>query len=136
MTPLYRFLNSRLRAQFSWSHDNCCFFTCDWIMEIRGVDPAQDDRVTFDDMASCARVTGYFRDPVGVYGGRLAAVGIHRSERLAAGDVGLVNVPGERWPVAGIFTGRAWVFLGQDGLSTWRPETVHVLATWGVGYEA
>ncbi|MFY0620036.1 DUF6950 family protein [Shimia sp.] len=135
MNDLYRELHRWMAMPFDWTDANCAFCVADWIKQVRGVDPAAADRFTFADMASCQRATGFFSDPVGVFAERIEAAGLTRGNELKAGDVGILEVAGERTALAGVFTGSSWAFKGPNGTTTRRPDQVRVLAFWSVGYE-
>ncbi len=135
MDDLTRELNRWMATPFDWTEMNCCFVVADWINAVRGIDPAEGDRWMFDDMGSCQRATGYFSDPVGVFGARMEAVGIKRGNELKRGDVGVLKLSDQRHPIPGVFTGKSWAFKGPDGTTSRHPRTVEVLAFWSLGYE-
>lgn len=136
MSPLYQEINSWLSTPFDWATANCAFVAADWVLRVRGVDPAARWRWTFDDAGSCQRATGFFSDPVSVVDAALAEVHIQRGNDLRAGDVGVLMLWGVARPVVGIWTGIAWAMKGPDGATTRAPATVEVLAFWDVGYDA
>lgn len=41
---------------FDWARNNCCFFACDWISRLCGIDPAADFRDQVDSALSAARI--------------------------------------------------------------------------------
>ena len=55
---LYRFIESKRRMPFAWASNDCCLFTCDWLLELTGIDPAAKLglRGTYDSALSAARV--------------------------------------------------------------------------------
>ena len=134
MTPVYAELHRWMGQPFVWGETNCCFVLGDWIARVRGVDPFAGDRFTFTDPGSCQRATGYFSDPLGVIGARMAAAGLEPVTAPATGDVALVRVPDERHPVGALWTGLSWAMKGPRGVSTRHPAQVQVLAIWGVDY--
>lgn len=136
MTPLYAELNRWMSLPFIWGETDCIMVLCDWINAVRGVDPAVNDRFTYDDAGSCQRATRYFTDPVGTLDSRFAPAGIKRGNYLRPGDIGLIQLPDQRHPVGGIWTGEIWGCKGPAGTVTRHPSMVEVLAFWSVGYEA
>ncbi len=127
-------LNKWMTEPFTWETHNCCFLAGRWVAQVVGFDPSESDHFTFDDMGSCQRTTGWFRDPVGTFDKRAVVAGLPRTDTPRRGDVGVIKVPDERHPVAGIFTGQSWAFKTQNGVKSWAPKTVEPLAVWSVNF--
>lgn len=134
MTPLYAHLNDWRGKPFVWGETDCACFIASWVARSGYADPMAADRWTYTCEGECTRTTGYRRDPVGVVGARLAAVGVARGNELRAGDVGVVEISGR--PVCAIFGGPWWAVKGPDGVTTLAPRLVRMLAFWSVGYDA
>lgn len=132
MHPVYLEINRWLAQPFDWATMNCAFAACDWVLRATGRDPAEADRMTFDDMAGCARATGYFRDPVGTVADRMERAGFRRGNALRTGDLGVLRLPDLRHPVVGVWTGTSWAVKAPEGATTRAPALVTVLAFWNV----
>lgn len=138
MTPLFRMLHSWKVQPFIWGHSDCATCVADWVHQVHGVDPIEDVRGLYDDLASCERVTGFIRRPIETMDKHLAPLGIVRGNDLKAGDVGVITniADPKRQAVAALWTGTAWAGKSQGGCMTLSPEIVEVQAFWSVGYEA
>ncbi|MGR3452873.1 DUF6950 family protein [Pseudooceanicola sp.] len=136
MTPVYAELNRWMATPFTWESANCWFVLGDWIKTVRGVDPAAGDRFTFEGMGECQRVTAYFSDPIGTVDARMSAAGISRGNSLCMGDVALIRVADQSYPVGALWTGDCWGCKGPSGVTTIRPDQADLLAFWSIGYEA
>lgn len=140
MTPLYQELHRWAGIPFIWGETDCFLCCCDWIKRVRGVDPAQDLRGTYDSRGSAQKETNYLRDPIGSIEKYLATIGgLERSDDLRKGDLGLIHIresDGRISPFAAIWLGTAWACKGPDGTTTIDGKAVGVLAAWSVGYEA
>jgi hypothetical protein len=145
MTPLYREVHRWKALPFIWGETDCIMVLCDWIKQVRGVDPAEAARGTYDSRGSCHRETGFFRDPVGVLDRHFLPIGIDRTESLKPGDIGLImaqEVDGRLSPCGALWLGEAWACRSPGNSPetqgyTISPKTVpDFMAAWGVGYEA
>lgn len=135
MTPLYAELNRWRALPHRWGETDCILLPADWVHRVRGVDPAEDLRLTYASMAECQRVTRFFTDPLGVIAPRMARAGVPATQSPCAGDVGLVMMPGDGAPLAhgAVCLGDTWAVKLQSGAVTaFRPSKL--LAAWGVGY--
>lgn len=134
MDDLDRELNSWMTMEFTWFKNNCAFLACNWVLKVKGVDPAASIRDSFDSFEGCQRVTGYFRDPVGVTKKFFADCGLNETSAPKRGDVGILRAPGEDHPLMGVYTGVSWAFKHQDrGVKSWHPQFVQVLVAWDIG---
>jgi hypothetical protein len=88
--PLFPFLNSMMGRAFVWGECDCVTMPADWVQCRTGRDPAEGLRLTYGSAAECQRVTGFFTDPVGVIGPRLAGCGLHLTDKPKRGDVGVM----------------------------------------------
>lgn len=137
MTPLYQEINRWMGLPFIWGIHDCALCASDWVWRVRGVDPAEDVRGLYDDRLSCHRLTGWLRDPVAAFGGRMEAIGLHRVQVPLAGDVGLVRLPdARREVVAAVYLGDCWAIKGEHGTTTMAEAAVEMVAAWSVGYAA
>lgn len=139
MNPLAQEINRWIGLPFVWGQTDCCLVLADWLVRALGLeqDPAEHLRYCYDSMASCHRLTGYMRDPVGVVGGICEdVVGLARTATPRRGDIGVVVAlapDGREMSVGAIYTGRSWVTKSPDGMTSYQP--LRVLAAWSVGYE-
>lgn len=138
MTPLYRQLHEWAKRPFVWGENDCILSLCDWILDVRGFDPALHVRGTYDSRGSCHRETGFFRDPVGVVDRHFQAAGdLPMKDVPAVGDVALIQFfdrDARLETFGALWLGSAWGCKGPSGTTTLAPQMVRVLAIWGVGY--
>ena len=135
MTPVYAAVNRLMIGRaFVWGECDCMTVMCDWVQEVTGIDACADLRGTYASAAECQRVTGYFRNPVGVVAHYLEGVaGLRRTATPQPGDVGVVELrqPDGFHPVGAICLGRSWAAKAEGcGPVTFRP--VRVLAAWSL----
>lgn len=93
---LPRFLADLARRRWEWSRTDCSMPMADWIMLVRGVDPAADLRGSYSDALSCARMLRREGGQRAMLDRRFAAVGVLRTDAPARNDVGTVKAPAER----------------------------------------
>jgi len=135
MTPLYAELNRWRALPYAWGEADCLTLPADWVQRIRGVDPAEDLRLTYASLSECQRVTRFFTNPMGVVAPRMARAGLLLTTQAVAGDVGLVLIQddGPPRPHGALCLGRSWAVKLQTGaVAAFTPSKV--LAAWGVGY--
>lgn len=94
--PLPTFLAACSRRKWEYSIHDCTMPLADWILLVRGVDPAADLRGTYTDARSCVRMLRREGGQRAMFDRRLAAVGIQRTATPARGDIGTVKAPAER----------------------------------------
>lgn len=138
MSPLYAELNRWQRITYQWGEHDCVTLCADWVLRMRGVDPAADVRLTYDSAAECQRVTRFFTDPVGAVGPYLDRAGLPRTDDPRPGDVGVILLLSDRGvarPHMALCLGRAWALKEQSG-AVIAVQPIKILQAWGVGYEA
>ena len=141
MNPLYVELHRWAALPFIWGETDCMTCLADWIMRVRGVEPAADIRGMYDSRGSCQRETGFLRDPVTAVDKCLATIGgMARTDSPQPGDMAVIVVQdgaGRVSPCGALWLGAAWACKGPTGTTTVSPKAVHeVLAVWSVGYAA
>lgn len=140
MDLVYHELHRWAGQEFELGHIDCILCLSDWIMRVKGVDPAADVRGMYNSPGTCQRETGFLRDPVGAIDRQLATIGgLDKTDAPARGDVAviMVNLGGARpEPCGAMWLGNAWACKGERGTTTRDPSVVRVLAIWSVGYEA
>ncbi|MFC4668918.1 DUF6950 family protein [Seohaeicola nanhaiensis] len=124
---------------FVWGETDCMTCLADWVLRVRGVDPAAHIRMTYDSAASCQRQTGFLRDPIAAVEACLATIGgLPRVETPAEGDVAVIMAHGPAGgltPCGALWLGEAWGCKGPRGATVLNTRMVRdVLAVWGVGY--
>ena len=138
MTPLYQEMHRWARTPFVWGETDCMLCLADWVLRVKGVDPAAHIRQMYDGPGSCQRETGFLRDPVAAVEACLATIGgLPRVDDPEPGDVAIVKAVGTDGRIAScgaIWLGDAWGCKGQRGTTTLKPHLVEVVAIWGVGY--
>lgn len=135
-SALYAEINAWHAIPFMWGRYDCALLVSDWVKRVVGRDPAVDLRDTYRDINGAARI-GWFRDPVGVMGSRMEAIGLRRIQAPSIGDIGIIerrdDARGD--PYAAIYLGDCWAVKGEHGAVTWAPSLVEMRAAWSVGYE-
>lgn len=131
-------LNRWLTLEFEWGWSDCMIVLADWVLRVRGVDPAADLRRTYATPGECERVTRYFSDPLGVTSRAFEGVaGLAPTTAPQMGDVGVVLGRTERGIEAVgalcLGPGRGWVNKQPHGMQEFEP--VQVLKAWSVGYD-
>lgn len=137
MSPLYAELNRWLRVPYQWGENDCITLCADWVLRMRGVDPAADLRLTYGTMGECQRVTGFFTDPMPVIAPRMDRAGLSRTDAPVPGDVGLLLLPdgrGAARPYGGLCLGKQWASKMIEG-GVLSNVPFKILAAWSVGYE-
>lgn len=135
MTPLFKEVHRWMGLPFRWGETDCCMVVCDWVLAVRGFDPAAGLRLTYDSAGECERLTRWFSDPVAAWAARMAP--LPRVERTVPGDIGILQMDtgnGRIRPHGALFLGGrgVWAVKGEAGVVAF--ERPAVLAAWGVGY--
>ncbi|APE43419.1 hypothetical protein BOO69_08310 [Sulfitobacter alexandrii] len=141
MTPLFQELHRWMSLPFIWGETDCMLVLADWIRTVRGADPADHIRGTYDSPGSCQRETGFLRTPVEAVEKCLSTIGgLPRVDEPAPGDIALIRIADGRgglMTAGAIWTGTAWGCKGPEGTTTISPRAVvEVTAIWAVGYAA
>jgi len=141
MTPLYHELHRWAATPFVWGETDCMLCLADWVLRVKGLDPAAHIRGTYDSRGSCQRETGFLRDPVGAVEKCLATIGgLPRASKPQKGDVAIIVVreaDGRMSPCGAVWLGSAWGCKGPAGTTTIKQRAViEVLEIWSVKYEA
>lgn len=116
---LNEFIESRRSAPFAWGVNDCCIFACDAVLEITGIDPANDIRGTYEDASGAARVLVSYGGVEGVAQARALEHGFQEvpvamSQR---GDVVIATMRGHA--TMGICIGAEAAFVAETGLIFW-----------------
>jgi hypothetical protein len=129
----YAHLHLWKATPFVWGVSDCMLAIADYLKSATGIDCAAHLRGAYNDMASCARLTGYHLDPVAAAEDCVRRIPLQRIESPQEGDVGVVIPDHSGRGVGAIFLGRTgnWAVRGEAGLVIGRP--VKVLAAWSVG---
>lgn len=113
---LHAYIEARGKEGFAWGRNDCALFTCDWIKEATGYDPAKDFRGKYSTAAGSLRALkkygrGNLYDTFdALMEKRLSPLAARRGDAVAAP----VGPDGEI--ALGIVTGSKAVFLGLEGL--------------------
>ena len=134
MADLFATINAWKATPFVWGRRDCMLVLADWIMEVRGVDPAAGRRGTYHDEKSCEAVTGFISRPVEVAARHFEGVGLARVDQAQPGDVAVIQIGNA--VVGAIWNGAAWVSKSERGAHAAHPRFAKVLACWEVGYAA
>lgn len=138
MTPLFAMMHLWAGRPFVWGEHDCALGLADWLMHLRGTDPAAHLRGTYFDAKSCQRACGWFTAPERVIEDCAARIGgLPRVTQPATGDIAVLTLPGEdrEMPVGAIWLGDCWGAKGPQGVTT-LGGLQRVRAVWGVGYAA
>jgi hypothetical protein len=138
MRAVYQELHRWAGLPFVWGETDCMLVLADWILRVRGVDPAAHVRGMYHDAGTCQRETGFLRDPVVAVDGCLATIGgLPKVSDPAEGDIAVLTLsvgPGGRVTTCGgLWLGQAWACKGPTGATTIAPrEVLEVMAVWRV----
>lgn len=136
MTPVYREVHRWAGLPFIWGESDCILVLGEWIAQVRGTDPFETARGTYDSRGSCQRETGFFRDPVGTLDRYLQQAGVNRSRAPSVGDIGVLMAresDGRISPCGALWLGDAWACKGPDRTCTIGGDA-GALAIWSVGH--
>lgn len=135
MTPLYAEVNRWLVLPHRWGEADCITLPADWVRRIRGVDPAEDIRLTYGSAGEAQKAWRFFSDPLGVVAPRMLRAGLASTSAPVAGDVAvlLLSVEGTPRPHGALCLGRRWAVKTMDG-GVLSAEPLKVLGAWSVGY--
>lgn len=126
---LRAYLARSCRCPVRWGEFDCCLFMADWVLEVRGIDPAGPHRGGYSGVREALRI-------IRAAGGlRPLAASLARSAGLSAregpprpGDVGIVQVG--RRQAGAIRTRKGWAFLTPSGYAV---APLAALDVWEVG---
>lgn len=107
---LAAFLRRSAGERFVWGGRDCCLWAVEWIIEMRGVDPAASLRGTYDDARACARILAAYDGVVGIAREYFAAAGLAETDAPELGDVVAVratDAKGRASDALGILTASA-----------------------------
>lgn len=115
------------RAKFVWGETDCIMATCNYIMDVTGIDPAAPWRGSYSDEAGAQAIYEVHGGVLGLFDYGMAQAGFHRSERgLLRPVVAMVG----RHQIAGIDFGKRIGFMADGrGLVEVRVE---VLGAWKI----
>jgi hypothetical protein len=109
---LHDFIASRQNTPFKWGENDCCFFACDAVLAMTGVDHSVNFRGKYDDEKSALRVV---KKAGGIRAIASVALGAEIKPQMAQrGDVVLLEIPK---PTLGICTGSVVVAPGENGIN-------------------
>jgi hypothetical protein len=125
------FVEEKRAQPFDWASNNCCFFACDWLAILMGVDPAADFRDEVTSALSAARA-------LELRGG-VDEIAIRACDRWRWPEVAptlaqrgdIVEVHTEHGPALGVCLGLRSAFAGAVGVEF--RGTMSSLRAWRVG---
>jgi hypothetical protein len=118
---LTRYLTRRQNEKFQWGTMDCCLFACDAVLEMSGLDLAEDFRGKYDSLKSAARIMKEVAGG-GVLEVAVIKAGVYDIEQIPVlmaqrGDVVLLSSPlGEALGIVGL-DGRWTHCPGPDGVA-------------------
>jgi len=116
---LNELIEARRARPFEWGANDCCLFACDVILELTGIDPAEDLRGKYSTELGAGRLLEKLDGVEGIAAARCAAHGFTEWPNPAfaqRGDVVLRDTP-EHGPTLGICVGSRVAFVGPEGLA-------------------
>ncbi|QPM89388.1 DUF6950 family protein [Pseudooceanicola algae] len=136
---LYGEINRWLPMPFHYGESDCCMVLADWVRRVTGIDVAAEYRLTYTDLGSCQRATGFRADPLRVTTHCMEAVGgFPRTDAPAPGDVAVVRalIDGRVVPFGALRLRDGWASKAEHGACIWRRgDLIEVLRAWSIGYE-
>lgn len=126
-------LEKHLNLKRDWGTVDCCMFTCDWVFNSTGEDPAKDFRGTYKTKSGAyKRIKAVATDLPQLAYKIFSKLGMKEGNKFKAkrGDVGLV--PGNGGLALGVIdmTGRTIAVQGKEGLDFMPVE--NIIKAWGV----
>lgn len=110
------FIEEKRHQPFDWATNNCCFFACDWLAMLTGIDPAASFRGQVDNALSAQRIMAR--------AGGVECVAEEASSRwrwaettvklARRGDVVVFDT--ENGPALGVCLGALAAFAGPNGV--------------------
>ena len=103
-----------------------------YLLDVTGKDPAEEYRGMYDDRLSCARLTGFHKDPIGLFRRCVEAIGLVETIVPTGGDVGVIDVmqPNGLVTIGALYLGKNWAVQAENGLLICPAIKVH--AAWSV----
>jgi hypothetical protein len=128
---LSRFLHRAAARRFRLGRHDCGLWLADWVLEVRGIDPAAPVRGRYDDERSLERLL----PPGGLprlFDRLFREAGLIRTIQPAIGDVAIIAV--HRGPPTGaIRTARGYVMLAERrGVCSVPANRMRLIAAWKV----
>lgn len=120
-------------APFVWGKTDCMMVVADYILDVTGKDPAAQYRDTYFSRLDCARVTGFHKDPVGLFRRCINTIELEETNEPQDGDVGVINILSNDGPViiGAICLGKNWGAKG-DKQAALIGKPIEVLAAWKI----
>lgn len=121
------FLRRHAALPFVWGHHDCLMWLADWILEVRGIDPAAAWRGSYTTQPGALRVIVKAGGMVAHVERVVAPLGIRRTDEPARGDIAVVDAPeGQR---GAIVLSRSVARHGHGGIVVQR---LPIIAAWRV----
>lgn len=117
------FLEEKQSQPFDWKTNNCCFFACDWLAILAGVDPAESYRPRVTSALAMGRILKEEGGVEAMADKDFPARGWRNVDVKMAqrGDIVLADTP--EGPAIGVCGGAVSWFAGPKGLSA--ISTIH-----------
>lgn len=120
---------SRYRSEpFEWGVLDCMIGPADFVWKRTGIDGAAHLRGQYHDAKSCNRLTGYLKNPLGVFDDCVQRVGLEPTRQPLKTSIGLIDTSLHERPLGGICIGQHWALMGEIGLII--TEALHVRKAW------
>jgi hypothetical protein len=132
MKKHYQHLHIWMTRKFKWGEHDCMLSIANYLWDVTGKDPAEEYRGMYDDRLSCARLTRFHKDPVGLFRRCVENIGLVETDNAKAGDVGVIDILQPSGPVTigAIYLGKNWAAQAESGLVISPVFKVH--AAWSV----
>ena len=138
MSPLYAHISMWIPRDFIWGETDCLMVLADWVKFVRGVDPAERYRGTYDSPLTAEKVSGFMMHPLRVTTECFEEVaGLEPTENPVAGDVAVLSLPvNDKFRCCGA------ICLGEHGWAVKAPRGATTIKSavftkaWSVGYVA
>jgi hypothetical protein len=115
------------KRRWAWGFCDCIFFTADWLVEARGIDPAAPYRGAYRTAAECYALVEREGGLRRLLGSALARAGLERVREPLTGDIALVRVPMARLGLIGaIKVEGGWAMRTLRGLVVGPAEAAAV----------
>ena len=121
-----------MTKKFKWGEHDCMLSVANYLLDVTGKDPAEEYRGMYDDRLSCARLTGFHEDSVGLFRKCVEGIGLIETQDPQSGDVGVIDVlqPTGIVTIGALYLGKNWAAQAESGLIIC--PAIKVYAAWSV----
>jgi hypothetical protein len=124
------FIEEKRNQPFDWAANNCCFFACDWLAILVGIDPAADMRADVTSSFSAQKALAVRGGVDTIATEACVEYGWPECPPSCARRGDVVEVQTEHGPALGVCVGAQSIFPGVNGIEF--RDTLRALRAWRV----